>query len=700
MVMVALALLMSLLAAGRAGAQPAARQFTEGTLLWRTAQQQTPTPAPVLETDVKMRVTGMIVRATVHQAFTNPSGEWAEGLYVFPLPEDAAVDHLRMWVGDRVIEGVIREREVAKAEYAQARQQGQRASLVEQQRPNVFRTSVANIPPAASITIEIEYQQTARYDAGQFRLRFPMVVGPRYHPGGPQAGVTADEGADAERQARGPGDEDVEASPIATPIPAPSPGPINPVRLSVELDPGIPLAAVESPYHAIRTTRTHGGRYEIALADEVVPADRDFELAWRPVTAAAPAAAFLVESGGDHVYALLMVMPPSPAVERLRVPREVTFILDQSGSMAGASIDQAKAALALALGRLTSNDAFNVIRFNDRTDSLFLGPQPATAANVGLAERYVTGIRATGGTEMQPALERALDGSQDPGRLRQVIFLTDGGVSNEARLFEVIRERLGDRRLFTIGIGSAPNSHFMSEAARVGRGTFTYIGSPDEVQSKMLALFRKIEAPALADLELVLAGAADAEILPSPIPDLYVGEPIVVALRARTLPAHVVVRGRLGASAWQREVSVHAAVEGAGLSVHWARKKIAALLDQRRTGRGDDDVRRAVIGIALAHHLVSAHTSLIAVDVTPVRPADAALSILPLATSAPHGWDHAALAGAGQGATDAPLHLALGMAALLAAAAIALHLRGTPVVVVRRRHERDPRSGRAWPRRS
>ena len=201
------------------------------------------------------------------------------------------------------------------------------------------------------------------------------------------------------------------------------------------------------------------------------------------------------------------------------------------------------------------------------------------------------------------------------------IFLTDGAVGNESRLFEAIRERLGDRRLFTIGIGSAPNSHFMREAARLGRGTFTYIGSPAEVQEKMVALFRKVEAPAVADITLELAGAADAELLPVPIPDLYQGEPVVVALRARTLPAHVVVRGRTGSTAWTREVPIHAAVEGAGLSTHWARRKIAALLDQRSVDGAEDRVRPAVIEIALKHHLVSRYTSLVAVDVTPVRPA-------------------------------------------------------------------------------
>src|SRR4029450_1764503 len=215
---------------------------TQGALFWKPGQGQV--AAPVLATDVDIRVTGMIARAKVHQSLTTPAAEWAEGIYVFPLPDDAAVDHLRMRVGDRIIEGMIRERAAAKAAYTQARQQGQRTSLVEQERPNVSTTSVANIPPGAAITIEIEYQQTVHYDAGKFRLRFPMVVGPRYIPGEPVGA------ADGAGMATGT-DQVPDASRISPPVRHPDRGPINPVRLRVELDPGLPLAAVESPHHAI-----------------------------------------------------------------------------------------------------------------------------------------------------------------------------------------------------------------------------------------------------------------------------------------------------------------------------------------------------------------------------------------------------------------------------------------------------------------
>jgi Ca-activated chloride channel family protein len=270
---------------------------------------------------------------------------------------------------------------------------------------------------------------------------------------------------------------------------------------------------------------------------------------------------------------------------------------------------------------------------------------------------------------MLPALTLALHAQAPPGRLRQVVFLTDGQVGNEGRIFELIRERLGESRLFTIGIGATPNGHFMRESARLGRGTFTHIGSPTEVQQKMDALFRKIEAPALTDIHLEFPGGAAVEMFPARVPDLYLGEPIVLALRADALPARAVLRGRLGQQPWTQEVWLQDTRAGAGLSVHWARAKIAELLDRKRPGESDDDVRAGVLEVALTHHLASPYTSLVAVDVTPVRASDEPLISHALETDVPEGWDVAIL---GQGATDAPLHLMLALTALALAAALAV----------------------------
>ena len=664
-----------------ASPDPAAlKRVTEGTLWWRTRGQPAPMPAPTLATDVEIRVTGVLVRATVRQSFTNPSPEWAEGLYVFPLPEDAAVDHLRMKVGERLIEGVIEEREAAKATYEAAKQQGRQTSVVEQERPNVFTTSVANIAPGATISVEIEYQQALRFDQGHLRLRVPTMVGPRYIPGTDTPGAGAPGGTGWADNT----DEVPDASRITPPVRHPALGPINPVTITVELAAGVPMARLESPYHPITAVRLGGVRYRVTLAHGAVPANRDFELVWEPVAAASPATAVLAETTPHGVFGLVMMLPPTETTEWRRGPREAIFVIDTSGSMAGASIDQAKAALTLALGRLQPGDTFNVIQFNSVTDSVFPVALPASAANLTRARDYVGRLQARDGTEMLPALTRALDAQAPPGRLRQVVFLTDGQVGNEARIFELIRERLGESRLFTIGIGATPNSHFMRESARLGRGTFTHIGSPTEVRQKMDALFRKIEAPALTDIQIEFPGAAPMAMLPARVPDLYLGEPIVLALRADALPARAVVRGRLGTTPWTQDVWLQDARAGAGLSVHWARTKIAELLDQRRPGEKEDEIRAAVLAVALTHHLVSPYTSLVAVDVTPVRPDGEALASHTLETNPPDGWDVAML---GQGATDARLHAMLGLTALVLAAALAVMAR-TRARAQRRGHAR------------
>jgi len=668
-------------AATAAGAAPAAGprfgDVTEGTLLWRAARGEPLASAPLLTTDVEVRVTGPVARARIRQEFRNPSASWVEGVYVFPVPEDAAVDRLLVRAGDRTIEGVIKERAAAKAAYESARQAGARASLVEQERPNVFTASVANVAPGAAIAVEIEYQQVLRLDEGRYRLRIPTVVGPRYVPGAPVAA-----GADAGTGWSPDTDRVPDASRITPPVRRPSAGRINPLTVRVELAAGAPLARLDAPYHAVRVEPGADGRQRVALAGGPVPADRDFELVWEPAPGEAPAAAVFTERRGEETFALLLVLPPSAAAAGARSPREVILVIDTSGSMHGASIGQARAASALALSRLTPADSVNVIEFNSHTRALWPAARPATADNLAAADRFVSGLRAQGGTEMLPALTRALEGAAPEGRLRQVIFLTDGAVGNEAALFAAIRERLGASRLFTVGIGSAPNSYFMRQAAAEGRGTFTYVGSPTEVGAKMSALFRKLEQPALTDLRLELSGepaagarpAALIDARPDPIPDVYAGEPVVIAiaLRAGELPARAVLRGRRGSAEWQQELAPGPALEHAGLATHWARQKIGALLEQRRASAPEDEraaVRDAVLALALRHGLVSPYTSLVAVDVTPVRPADAALHTAAMETNLPEGWDYDAVFGMGQGATAAPAHLVAGLAALLLAAA-------------------------------
>jgi Ca-activated chloride channel family protein len=569
-------------------------QNDRAALLIKTSKPGTYALATAVKSEVSISVAGPIVRTTVKQTFHNTTGQCVEGLYVYPLPEMSAVDTLKMTIGSRVIVGEIREREQARKEYEQAKSEGRKAALVEQQRPNVFTTSVAGVMPGDDVTIEIAYQETARFENGEFRLRFPMVVAPRYTPA--KAFATA-----------------VMAKLPATPSSIIGSG--GNVTLSVDLQPGYSVRNIHSSQQV--RSETLGNRHYRVLADSSrLNADHDFELAWQPDLGANPDASVLTEKLGEETYALVMVTPPASSTVRL--PRETIFIIDSSGSMEGASMEQAKAALLLALDDLKPGDKFNIIDFDSVARPLFNESSAADGPSIAAAKQFVGTITADGGTEMMSALRIALPekANTPSGTVRQVIFMTDGQVSNEQELFTFIHSRLGESRLFTVGIGAAPNSHFMRNAARFGRGTFTYIGDVQQVQERMSELFAKLDAPVMTSIE-IHSSDATTEAWPERVPDLYRGEPLAVAMRVHDAGAKVTLRGRIGSEPWTKELTLPAPGDSEGIAKLWGREKIESLMDHLTDGSDPKGIEAAVIAVALQNHLVSQYTSLVAIDQTP-----------------------------------------------------------------------------------
>ena len=619
-------------------------EVDHGSLLLKTSQPGLYIPAPTLSTRVEMRVSGMILRARVIQQFQNPASRCVEAIYVFPLPEDAAVDQLHMIIGDRRIEGQIKEKEEARRTYEQARSEGRKASLLEQQRPNVFTVSVSSLLPDEIAQIEIQYQQIVDYRDGRFSLRFPMLVAPRYTPnsgGGALASLVPEHFPRFEAM----------LSPDNY---------ANPVDLRIELDAGFPLKEIQSTYNVVRTTALGPNQYEVVLADGATPANRDFELVWQPEIGREPKAAVFSETINGDSYALVMVLPPTDQVTPIRLPRESIYVIDTSGSMEGASMQQAREGLILALRGLDPGDTFNVVEFDSDVQMLFDQSRPADPSTVADAIRWVEKLEADDGTEMLLALQAALPSSSvSDGRLRQVIFMTDGQVSNEAQLFDYIHGNLGRSRLFTVGIGSTPNSHFMRRAAQLGRGTFTYIGDLAEVKTKMEDLFRKIDNPVLSDIQLRFEQAV-SEAYPSRIPDLYVGEPLMIAVKVAIGQGSVAVQGKTGSSAWNETLSLAGGSTEAGIGKLWARRKIESLDDSVTAGADPQQVRGQIVETALQHHLVSQHTSLVAVDVTPTGLDWSRCSSQLLPLNQPKGWREDGMLPST--ATPAPLMLLLGFA--------------------------------------
>ena len=607
-----------------------------GTLLLKGKGVAEAMPAVRLGTDMDVTISGQIARVRVTQAFRNTSTAWMEATYLYPLPESGAVDSLKMIVGQRVIVGRIKRRVEAREIYEKAKAEGKKAGLVEQERPNMFRNSVANVGPGETVLIQIEYQAPVRQQGGEFSLRLPLAVGLRYVPphslvdgaGAPDATAVADAGA------------------VTAPLADPKLGrSLNPVSISVHLAPGFAPANLISAYHKVSISDDGPQARTIRLAGGSVPADRDFELRWRSATADPVLGVWHQKQDGKH-YVMAAITPPTADAIGPVPPREMIFVIDNSGSMAGDSMVEAKKSLLHALDTLRPQDRFNVIRFDDTMTLLFEAPVAASADQVAIARRFTEGLDANGGTEMLPALKAALvDADAGSSMLRQLIFLTDGSISNEREMLEELGAHAGRSRIFMVGIGSAPNAYLMTRMAEIGRGSYTNIGSAAEVEARMTALLDRLKAPAVRNLKVAVSGSA-MEITPADLPDLYAGEPLVLLGRADDLAGTLVVSGTIGDRPWRTEVRLADAIDSPAVARLWAKRRIddvevARWMHVVNDATADETIAQLGLGFAL----VTSQTSLVAVDETPSRPAGERLSREELPLLLPAGWDFDVLFG-------------------------------------------------------
>ena len=630
--------------------------------------------ATLLNTDYKVTVSGLIADTRLRQSFRNTSQQWREGVFVFPLPENASVYGMTMTAGERVIVGEIHEKQEAKRQYTQAKEEGRKVARVDQQRPNLFTTRMANIPPGETITVELNYQQAVRYQSGEFELRLPTTLTPRYMPGQALDNEPAQwSGGWATPTTQVPDADQI--SPF-TVLPEDVGTDSHRATIALEINAGLPVSRVSSPSHRIGST-WNGNTVEVAPESDAVLMDRDLVVRWAPARGMEPAAAVFHEQWQGEDYLLALVVPGLNRDQQLA--RELVFVIDTSGSMAGESIRQARQALLRGLDTLGPDDRFNVIQFNSQTHALFMESVAASANNIARARRYVKGLNADGGTEMAPALDAALDDKHGDGentsaaRVRQVVFITDGAVGNEAALFGRISNKLGSSRLFTVGIGSAPNMHFMREAARYGRGTYTAISDLSDVARPLDELFGKMQSPVLTDIAVNWPGqAGTTEAFPGRIGDLFRGEPMVQVVRGLPGEGELEVSGLLpDGSQWQQSLRLDQAANGKGLHRHWAKQKINSLMDSGLTGQVDEDAQAEVTRLGLKHQLMTKYTSFLAQDKTPSRPAEETLTTDSVPTLLPAGSQGTMLRYP-QTATLSPLLIAIGLVGLMFSAAITL----------------------------
>ncbi|HDZ34669.1 MAG TPA: marine proteobacterial sortase target protein [Pseudoalteromonas sp.] len=568
-------------------------------------------PAIILKSDANMTLTGLINHVVVTQTYQNENPFAVNARYVFPLPDESAVHAMTMRIGARVIKGQIDKKVEAEKKYEEAKKAGKQAALVRQQRANMFITNVANIGPGEQVIIELEYQEIIDYSSGTFAIRFPTTITPRYHAISGEVEVNTQNQTHVNPAPTGWLSPVYSAQNITQTDNAPS----SQFSLNIDIDVGLELVDINSKFHNVDVQNTAFGQYKIAL-NEKNAVNRDFVLEFKPLQKEQAQAAFFTQQfeNGDR-YGLAMLMPPGDHfTQTQRLPREMVFVVDTSGSMHGQSMEQAKKALFYALSLLDSDDSFNIIGFDNIVTPMSDKPLIASDFNLRRAERFIYSLEADGGTEIQGALNAVLDGSEFDGFVRQVVFLTDGSVSNEDALFKNIQSKLGDSRLFTVGIGSAPNSFFMRRAADVGKGSFTFIGSVSEVQPKMQQLFDKLAHPAITNLALSDESGNSLDFWPSPLPDLYFGEPIMVAIKLNNAKS-VVLAGQTAQGPLSIKLSTKNSSSAQGIAKLWARQKIKSLLLYNEQSTVKDEVQ----GLALTHQLLSPFTAFIAIEQTQIK---------------------------------------------------------------------------------
>jgi Ca-activated chloride channel homolog len=579
-----------------------------GIFVVRTAEGQAYNSALLLSTYVNIQVTGPIAKVVVKQKFINQANEFVEGKYLFPLSETAAVNAMTLHVGERLIKGTIQEKEQALKTYQQATREGKHAGLVEQERANLFTTYVANIAPQESILVEITYIETLTQDGNKFSLHFPMTLTPRYTPEINFSGANIQEISENVKTALDSSFKD--SKNLTTEL-------ANPAHIEVHIKDMRGMEQFESSSHNINVSNNNG-LWTINTKNNYVPMDRDFTLQWKISSEKSNMPHFLHEEVEGTNYGLLMIMPPEIPDGDSVLARDVIFIIDTSGSMGGESIEQAKASLVFALDHLNDHQKFNIIEFNSIYRSLFTKSNLATNEYKQQAIEFVKSLEANGGTEMAPALREALAQQTDPEYLRQIIFITDGAVSNEEELFGIIHQMLGQTRLFTVGIGSAPNGYFMKKAAEMGRGTQTLINDLSNVNSKMSKLFTQLEKPLLKDIKIALPENVNVEFYPEKIPDLYAGEPIIVAMKFNSVPETLEISGQ-GKMPWTATIDNSQTRKGStshnsGIASLWARAKIESLSDRILREPNQDALKTELIETAITHKLVSQFTSFVAVE--------------------------------------------------------------------------------------
>lgn len=591
---------------------------TQGSLLAFDSSGKAAGLCPLRHTYVKAEVSGFISRVTVTQEFANPFEDKIEAVYTFPLPQSSAVDDMTMLIGERTIKGKIMRREEAQAAYAAAKSRGQTASLLDQERPNIFTQSVANILPGQQIKVIISYVEILKYEAGSYEWSFPMTIGPRYIPGADEEQPTAAATIADAPQLRS--DRVPDASRISPPVAADATRPGHDINIEVTIDAGVPIDSLSSATHEIEVERPDDSRAVLRLKDQATIPNKDFILKYE-VAGRKIEDALLTHRSGPGGFFTLILQPPERVTVEDVTPKELVFVLDTSGSMQGFPLEKAQETMKLALDNLYPQDTFNLITFSGDTEILFSEPVPATPENLKKAKKFLESRTSGGGTEMMKAIRAALKPSDAQGNVRIACFMTDGEVGNDMEILGEV-QKYKNARVFAMGFGYSPNRFLLDRMAEYGRGEVEYVTEGSDNAKAARRFYERVRSPLLTDISVEWLGVNVSEVYPKLIPDLFSAKPVILSGRYTGSGRGMVrLRGKMSGRDFVRDIPVELPEDEPqhdALATLWARRKIDDLMAKDmnglQTGTPGDELREAITGLGLEYRLMTQFTSFVAVE--------------------------------------------------------------------------------------
>jgi Ca-activated chloride channel homolog len=582
---------------------------TEGTLRAINEKGEVTLELPLKHTAVSAEISSFLAQVEVKQYFHNPLTEPIEAIYVFPLPENSAVNEMIMIVGTRNIYGEIHKRKEARQIYETARAAGLRTALLEQERPNIFTQSVANIQPGEEIIITIRYVQSLKYDRGIYSYVFPMVVGPRFIPGA----TTGKEGT-----GWAPDTTTVpDASKITPPVLLPGRRSGHDISLTVRLNAGLPIEDLQSTSHDVEITTENKDTKIINIKQEDSIPNKDFVLEYR-TAGEKPRVAYQTHYSQAGGYLLLMMQPSLADVTTNIDKKEIFFVVDCSGSMNGYPIQKVKEAMYYCIQGLRSDDIFQIVLYSSSARTFSDKPIPATEVRKAEALDYINALNGSGGTMIMEAVNPCLDYPRTPDRKRIIFFMTDGQVGNDNEVLAAIKERIGDAKLFSFGIGSSPNRSLLEGMAELGHGTAQFIRQDQDAQPIIKDMLARVSSPYLTDVEINWGSLGIVEAYPKPYPDLFSSQPLVVFARYDKPGSSIVtIKGNInGKTPYQETIDVSLPQRNSdnfSLAFVWAREKIKNLMFEQLAGRMPQ-IEEQITDLAISYNLMSQYTSFVAVD--------------------------------------------------------------------------------------